>query len=175
MRLNWVDGVMVAVIAYHVAEGWAEDVFQLGGELVSFLGSLWLAVHFHREAGGFLAAKFGLPSVWANVTGFVAVALLAQVVIDSVWGWIRLHWPQKIQNEPIGRWLAVALGDGQGDSFNHYCPVGDFGVAHQRQCQGRHPVFRIGVEIGAGGGKVWWRSQVRIGADGKRDGEVSHR
>jgi uncharacterized protein YkwD/uncharacterized membrane protein required for colicin V production len=84
MNFNWIDAVVVSVIIYNIWEGWEEGMFKLIAELVVFLGSLWAAILFHSKAGSFLSEKFGLPSVWSEVVGYVAVAILADIVLVNI-------------------------------------------------------------------------------------------
>lgn len=84
MTLNWVDLVILAVVLYHVRDGWERGFTYLLANLSSFLISLWLAVRFHAVVGNFFVEKFGISASWTNVLGYVGVAIISQVVIEEL-------------------------------------------------------------------------------------------
>lgn len=81
---NWIDMVVAVAVAFYVWEGWKEGLFKLIAELLVFLGSLWLAIQFHSQVGIFVTEKFGTPQIWAEVVGYVVVAVLADLLLVNL-------------------------------------------------------------------------------------------
>lgn len=109
MQYYWVDAIIVFVIVYQVYEGWQRGSLSLISYTASFLASLWLALRFHAAAGAFLAGKFGVTASWTNVVGFVAVALVSQIVLEEVFGWLVNRLPEKVHASKTNRWLGGIL------------------------------------------------------------------
>ncbi len=105
MSFNWIDWVIFFVVLYNVVDGWDKGLMSLLSNTVAFLASLWIAIRFHAQAGGFLVAKFGLPDVWTNVLGYVVLALPMEMMINSILEWPLLKVPQKITASVVNRWF----------------------------------------------------------------------
>lgn len=112
--MNWIDGVIGAVIGFYVIEGWEQGIFRLGTSLVSFLTSLWLAVRWHQTVGTFLVEKFGVPPVWRAVLGYAAVAVVGEIVMNELVTWLLTRIPRKIRTAAVNRWLGATLSAGKG-------------------------------------------------------------
>lgn len=78
---NWIDWLIVLVMVYFVWQGWLEGVLRQSLSLITFLGSLWLAVRFHSQVGNFLSDKIGLGPGWSEVMGYLVVAIVAEFVL----------------------------------------------------------------------------------------------
>ena len=112
--MNWIDGIIVAVIGFYVIEGWEQGIFRLGTSLISFLASLWLAVRWHQAAGTFLVEKFGVPPVWSAVLGYTVVAVVGEIVISELVTWMLTRLPDKIRTAAVNRWLGAVLSTAKG-------------------------------------------------------------
>ncbi len=105
MQFNWIDWVIFFVVLYHIIDGWDKGLVSLLSNTVAFLASLWIAIRFHAQVGGFLVAKFGLPSVWTNVSGYLVLAFPSEMVINAILDWPLLKVPQKVVGSVVNRWL----------------------------------------------------------------------
>jgi len=114
MQYYWVDAIIVFVIVYHIYDGWQRGSLSLLSYTASFLASLWLALKFYMQAGAFLAGKFGISPSWANVIGYVAIALLSQVVIEELLSWGMRKLPEKAHVSRVNRWLGAGLSAANG-------------------------------------------------------------
>lgn len=94
--MNWVDWIIIAVAVYYIFEGWEYGLWRLASNLLSFLGSLWLAIKFHTPVGNFFTDKFGLPFVWADVLGYVAVAVISEAIMVEIFNQIVTKLPEKL-------------------------------------------------------------------------------
>lgn len=105
MQFNWIDWVIFFVVLYQVIDGWDKGLMSLVSNTLAFLASLWIAIRFHAQVGGFLVAKFGLPNVWTNVLGYLVVAFPTEMVINTMLEWPLAKLPQKIRASVINRWF----------------------------------------------------------------------
>lgn len=103
MQLNWIDSVIVLVILYYLYEGWLRGSFSLIVTLLSFLGSLWLAVRFHTVAGDFLGEKFSISPSWTSVIGYIGISLISQTVIEEVLFIGVRQLPDKLHHSKINK------------------------------------------------------------------------
>jgi len=114
MSFNWIDLVIVLVVGYYVWEGWEDGAMRLSAGLVSFLGSLWLAVKFHGQVGSFIANKLGISASWGDVTGYIVTALGAEMILAELAGRLLRRfpagWGQSKLNRAAGAFLSTANG-----------------------------------------------------------------
>ncbi|MDP1722628.1 MAG: CvpA family protein [Candidatus Gottesmanbacteria bacterium] len=105
MQFNWIDWLIVIIVLYQVIEGWDKGIVSLLSNTLAFLVSLWIAIRFHVQVGGFLIQKFGLPQLWTNVLGYLVLAFPAEMVVNSILEWPMRKIPQKIVGSIINKWL----------------------------------------------------------------------
>ena len=109
MAGNWIDWIIVAVIVYFVLDGWQQGFLQLLTNFLSFLGSLWFAVRFHGVVGGFFIQKFGISVSWTNVLGYLAVAMVSQIILEEVFIRLVARLPKRLGESKANRYLGSAL------------------------------------------------------------------
>lgn len=105
MQFNWIDWIIFFVVLYHIIDGWDRGLVSLLSNTVVFLVSLWIAIRFHVQVGGFLVQKFGLPQIWTNVLGYLVLAFPAEYTLNSVLEWPLLKVPPRIVGSVINRWF----------------------------------------------------------------------
>ncbi len=105
MQLNWIDWIIVIVVLYQIIEGWDKGIVSLLSNTMAFFASLWIAIRFHAQVGGFLIQKFGLPQLWTNVIGYLVLAFPTEIVINSILEWPMRKIPQKIVGSFVNKWL----------------------------------------------------------------------
>lgn len=109
---NWVDIIIVALLLYEVYNGWKRGFVILLVNLFSFLASLWLAVRYQGMVGNFITEKFGVAASWSNVVGYMGIAFVAQIVIESLLIRAVNKLPQKFQVSRVSRWLGGLVSAG---------------------------------------------------------------
>lgn len=109
MSFNWIDWVILAVIFYYIVEGWQTGLVYLIVNLLSFLGSLWLAVKYHGLIGNFLLDKFGLPSVWSQVAGYLVVGIVSEAMLAEIFFLFIRRLPKSLFNSKTNKWLGAIL------------------------------------------------------------------
>lgn len=112
--MNWVDGVIFAVVAFYIIDGWEAGLWHQATALASFLGSLWLAVKYYAAAARFLVSKFGVPQIWSNVLGYAVVAIVSEIVLGELIWWAILRLPKKLRDSSVNRWLGATLSAAKG-------------------------------------------------------------
>ena len=105
MQFNWIDWIIFFVVLYHVIDGWDKGLMSLLSNTVAFFASLWIAIRFHTQVGGFLVTTLGLPQLWTSVLGYLVLAFPSEMMINSVFEWILYKIPKKIAGNIVNRWF----------------------------------------------------------------------
>lgn len=79
---NYVDLIILTVLALYVVEGVQRGFWAQVADLASFLGSLFIALRGYHVGARLLVDNFSLPNSFANALGFILVAFLAQTVLS---------------------------------------------------------------------------------------------
>lgn len=109
MFLNWIDAIIIVVLGYYLFQGWEMGLMQLTANLVSFLGSFWFAIKFHRTVGVFLTEKFGMSLLWSNVLGYLIIGLVADMAISQLLVFVTERLPKQWEKSKTNRWLGSIL------------------------------------------------------------------
>jgi len=105
MQFNWIDWIIFFVVLYHIIDGWDKGLMSLFFNTLAFLASLWIAVRFHTQMGGFLVTTFGLPQLWTSILGYLVLAFPSEIMINSVFDRILYKVPKKISGNIVNRWF----------------------------------------------------------------------
>ena len=105
MQFNWIDWIIFFVVFYQVIDGWDKGLVSLLSHTLSFMVSLWAAIRYHAAVGGFLVQKFGLPSLWTNVLGYLAIAFPVEMMVNTILESILGRVPQKIMGSFVNKWF----------------------------------------------------------------------
>lgn len=109
MHFNWIDWIIIVVLVYSLVDGWQRGLVALGANFISFLGSLWLAVRYHSVVGNFFTRTFGLTLTWSEVLGYLFVAVISQLCIESVCIALFARLPKKIRTSKANSWLGSLI------------------------------------------------------------------
>lgn len=109
MQFNWIDLIILVVVVFYVIDGWEVGIWKQAVGLVSFLGSLWLAVRYHLVAGEFIASKFGISPLWSQVLGYAVVAFGAEILIGKLLVFLVRRLPKKVITAAANKWLGATL------------------------------------------------------------------
>lgn len=114
MQFNWIDWIIFFVILYHIIDGWDRGFVSLVCNTFAFLVSLWIAIRFHAQVGGFFVRTFGVPLIWTDVLGYLVLAFPVEILINSILDWPLKKIPKKIVgsfiNRCFGSLFAIANG-----------------------------------------------------------------
>lgn len=79
--MNWVDLIIVLVIAFFIFEGWGKSFLVEALDLAGFILSFFLSLKFYYLATKQLEALFTIPHSLANVLGFIAIWYLVETLL----------------------------------------------------------------------------------------------
>jgi len=107
--LNWIDWTIIVMLLYYALQGWQAGFADLGLSFVTFLTSLWLAIKFHAPVGDFLSQKFGIPTIWSAVLGYIIVAFIAQAILWELVQLVLTHLPKKLISSKLNSILGSTV------------------------------------------------------------------
>lgn len=114
--MNWVDLVILLVLAYYVFEAIRHGLLVILTDFISFLSSLVISLSSYKFASGILQKNFGLASSVSNAVGFLITAILSEAILGFVFAAIltRLNPKFKFNDKKISKFLAIipAIGEG---------------------------------------------------------------
>ncbi len=103
MHFNWIDWIIFFVVLYHIIDGWDKGLVSILGSTIAFLISLWVAIRFNTEIGGFVGGIFGLPVVWRDAIGYILLALPTEMILNLfIEGQVKKA-PPEVTNTPVNR------------------------------------------------------------------------
>lgn len=111
---NWVDLVILAVLAAYLLQGLMAGFLVLLADLVSFLSSLFIAFRFYPAAADFLLTRFAIPQSFAKAAGFIMVAVLAEAILGLLLRFFASKLPKGLVGHTANRVLGIfpALANG---------------------------------------------------------------
>lgn len=109
MQFNWIDICIFVAFVYQAYDGWRRGSLLLIANLVSFIGSLWLAVRFHGEVGQFIAQRFAVSTSWSDVLGYIIIAFGSQLLFEEIALYGVSLLPEAFRKSKMNQWLGSAL------------------------------------------------------------------
>lgn len=111
---NWVDLVILVVLAAYLFQGLVAGFLVLLADLVSFIASLFLAFRFYPAAADFLLSHFAIPQGFAKAAGFILVAVLAEAILGLALRLAASRLPRRWFDHALNRLLGIfpALANG---------------------------------------------------------------
>lgn len=110
MTVNWIDGVVLAVIVYYAWSGWQSGLLYLLANLIGFLSSLWIAIRYHEPVGQLIGAKFGIAATWRQVFGYVVVAFVSETVVSLIVNRAVSFFPKRFLSSRANHILGAIAG-----------------------------------------------------------------
>ncbi len=111
---NWIDWVIVGVVAYHAYLGWESGFFSLFTNFLSFLLALLAAVAWQSPVAGFLTEKFGIPGGWSSVLAYLLLAFLVQEIVNEILRMLIQKIPKHIKKSKIADSLGAVVSAANG-------------------------------------------------------------
>lgn len=111
---NWVDLVILVVLAYFLYQGFANGFWSILVDFVSFFGALLIALKTYKFAASFFVDNFSFTRSLANAFGYLATAIIAEIIISLLFGYLVGKLPKGVLKNKINRILGIALSFGQG-------------------------------------------------------------
>ena len=82
-NLNWVDLIVLLLIAVYAFEGFALGFLRSSLDLASFVLSFLLGLILYPFASNFLSESFGIPIGFANAIGFFVIAIFSEFLLSK--------------------------------------------------------------------------------------------
>lgn len=112
--MNWVDLIILIVLASYASEAFRRGFWLILADFVSFFGSLLISLRFYPFTADFLGTNFSLPHSLAKALGFLTIAALAEFLLAALFAWALSRMPKKLLKHKLNKLLGIlpALGEG---------------------------------------------------------------
>lgn len=81
VNLNWIDYLILVVLAFYAYGGYASGFIRALLDLTSFALSFLIGLRFYGLIAGILLHKFSMPQGFSNAIGFFIVTFTAEIII----------------------------------------------------------------------------------------------
>lgn len=108
--INWIDLILGAVLLLGIWAGWRRGFLLESLDLLSWLGSLVLAMWFYQPVAQWLASFAALSLAWAKPIGFLIVFLSASLVLRYAAGKLVSRVPGPAQQHGLNKALGILPG-----------------------------------------------------------------
>ncbi|MBI2405449.1 CvpA family protein [Candidatus Microgenomates bacterium] len=105
---NWIDLIILIILAFYVLEGYERGVWILLADLASFIGALAAALRFYPTGSKFFIDNFSLPHSFANALGFLVIAVLSEVIFSTlIVRWVLPKLPRALWETRLQKFLGI--------------------------------------------------------------------
>ena len=115
--LNWIDIILIIIVTVYVVEGYFLGFFAALIDFVSFVLSFVLGLSLYSVIAKILITIFHIPQGFANAIGFLVIAIVFEIVFNSLFRKLALSLPLFIKTNPaknkiifIERFLGIIPG-----------------------------------------------------------------
>lgn len=98
--VNWIDILLILIIVVFVVEGYFLGFFSALIDFVSFILSFVLGLTLYSVIAKLLVQYLNIPQGFANAIGFLAIAILLEILINVILKKVALNIPIFIKNNP---------------------------------------------------------------------------
>jgi uncharacterized protein YkwD len=112
--LNWVDGVLLVLVALVAWGATTRGFVQVFTGLVGFVLTLLAALLLTAPLADWLTRQIGVSELWAAPIAFLLIWLAAQLVFTGISRLILHRTHYQASRSTLNRWLAVLPGAAQG-------------------------------------------------------------
>ncbi|HUR98650.1 MAG TPA: CvpA family protein [Pyrinomonadaceae bacterium] len=110
MSFNWLDIVLVLVIAVSAATGWRRGFILSMLDLVRWIGSWMAALFFYRPVSSWLGIVTDWTETWRNPIAFILVAVLVSILIQVLGHALLRRIPREAHKRSINRIIGILPG-----------------------------------------------------------------
>jgi uncharacterized protein YkwD len=108
--MNYVDIILLLVIALAVWAGWKRGFIIGSINLIVWIGSLLGGFFFYQYAGEFLKASFPKLGVWTLPIAFLSIVVLSRVILGVLFNIILRSTPTETHASGVNRFLGIFPG-----------------------------------------------------------------
>src|SRR3989338_4353363 len=111
---NWIDFLILLVLAYFVSEAWRIGFWVILADFLGFLLSLLIGLWGYSYVADILRSNFSLPHSVSNALGFLFTAGISEAIIGFVFSSLIRKIPYKFWKKPWSNIAATFPAAGQG-------------------------------------------------------------
>ena len=111
---NWVDLVIILVLIFFIHQGFVNGFWSILIDFVAFFGALLISLKTYSWGSSFFESNFSLNRSLANAIGYLAMAVLSEIIISFVLTKLISKLPPKILKNKATKVFGVILSFGQG-------------------------------------------------------------
>jgi len=119
--LNWVDGVLLVLVALVAWGATTRGFVQVFTGLVGFVLTLLAALLVTAPLADWLTRQIGVSELWAAPIAFLLIWLAAQIVFTAISRLILHRTHYQASRSTLNRWLAVLPGAARAEDVNLSC------------------------------------------------------
>jgi uncharacterized protein YkwD len=82
--LNWVDIITIVFLIFSVIEGWRLGFIHLSASFGAYVIAFVVSLSFHKQVGLFLVQLFGIPRIWTDSLGYIALITLSLIICTQL-------------------------------------------------------------------------------------------
>lgn len=111
---NWVDLVILLILAYFIYEAFRVGFWIVLADFLSFLLSLLISLRGYQIAANLLRTQFSLSPSISNALGFLFTAIVTEAILGIIFIRATTKIPKKYWNTKWANYLAVVPAIGEG-------------------------------------------------------------
>jgi uncharacterized protein YkwD/uncharacterized membrane protein required for colicin V production len=108
--LNYIDGLIIAVLLYHLIRGFYIGFWPLFGRLISFFGAIIGAFLVYQKTGELITAYFNTITSFAYGIGFILSFFVIQFLLSFIINYIFNYIPFSIREHRISKVFGTLPG-----------------------------------------------------------------
>lgn len=108
--MNYVDIILLLVIALAVWGGWRKGFIIGSANLIAWIGSLLAGFFFYQYAGNFLKEAFPRLGVWTLPISFLSLVVLSRLLLGGLFNVILRSTSQETHSHGVNRFLGIFPG-----------------------------------------------------------------
>lgn len=79
--LNWIDYLILIVLAFYAYEGYASGFIRALLDLINFVLSFLIGLKFYGFIAGILMSKFSMPQGFSSALGFFIITFITEIIL----------------------------------------------------------------------------------------------
>ncbi len=120
---NWVDLLIILVLIFFIHQGFVNGFWSILIDFVAFFGSLLISLKIYKLGSNLLESNFSLNRPLANALGYLAVAVISEILISFALSYLIKKLPPKLLKNKFNKILGIMLSAGQGILFTAFTLV----------------------------------------------------
>jgi uncharacterized protein YkwD len=110
MSWNWVDGLLVLVVALNMVSGWRRGFILGVFDLVRWAGSLLVGLRFYQPLARLIGTHADWPGAWDQPVAFLAIVVGTSLIVLLLERQILKRLPRDLHGRSANRALGVLPG-----------------------------------------------------------------